>query len=264
MMEMAFAAEPSRPSSFASAARGILVAIGATFRRAALAPAAAPLILAVAVLPEFAQHAAEIHLGMFDSKAAFRAASMDPLRWFFAYPKVAGFVLAILLTARFWATGSVKKAFLIPPMTLLKLLLAIGLAFAAELPFTWLKDASASPAADAVLAALSAILQAGLLVYLVGSLLGDRDNDLRSALTIRLPTALLLVLLAALVFIPGQALHLANHRAAFGLPDPLLWALMLFDSLWVGLMAAALGSALYVAYRAAPTWRGWTVRPTFR
>ena len=36
---------------------------------------------------------------------------------------------------------------------------------------------------------------------------------------------------------------------------------MLFDSLWVGIMAACLGTALAVGYAAGPTWRGWTERP---
>jgi hypothetical protein len=249
-------------SRLGSAAAGTLRAAAATFRLAALAGWRAPAIFALAVLPELAQHAAEIQLGMYDSKAAFRAAAEDPLRWFFAYPKIAGFVLAILLTARFWSAGSARQAVLIGPRTLLKLLFAIGLTIVAELPFKWLKAASGAAEIDMALTALSSAIQAGLIVYLVGTLIGDGANSLRTAFTRRWPSALLLVLLAALVFVPGQALHMGNHLAAFGQPPALVWALMLFDSVWVGFMACGIGSALFVAYRAGPTWRGWTVRPS--
>ena len=263
-MQIALESRSAAPARLASALMGTLRAAGATFRLAALTVLRAPAILAVAVLPELAQHAAEIHLGMYDSKQAFRAAAEDPLRWFFAYPKMAGFVLAILLAARFWALGSVRRAFLIGPRDLVKLVFAIALTVAAELPFKWLKEASGSPVLDMGLMAASIAVQAGLLVYLVGALVGDPENRLRSAFTRRWPTALLLALLAALAFIPGQALHTGNHLVAFGLHPASVWALMLFDSLWVGLMAAGLGSALFVAYRAGPTWRGWTVPPALR
>lgn len=35
------------------------------------------------------------------------------------------------------------------------------------------------------------------------------------------------------------------------------WGLMAFDSPVIGLMAALIGSALFVAYRSAARWRGW-------
>ena len=247
-----------------SAFAGIGWAIVSTGRLAARTWVAAPAIIGIAVLPELAQHAAEIHLGMFESKEAFRAAAEDPLRWTFAYPKVAGFVIAILMTARFWALGSVRGALLIAPGTLLRLAVAIALTLAAEQPFTWLKEASATAAVDGLLTVASALVQAGLLVYLVGALVEDRSNGLRRSFTDRWPTALLITLLAAIALVPTQALHSANHSAAFGQPASLVWALMIFDSLWVGLMAASIGSALFVGYRAGPTWRGWTEKPARR
>ena len=64
----------------------------------------APLIPALVVVPEFLQHAAEVKLGMFESKEAFKAHQMDPLRWTFAYAKIAGLWLAILAAARVTAS----------------------------------------------------------------------------------------------------------------------------------------------------------------
>jgi hypothetical protein len=260
MTDMALgAAKPE--TRIGSLLRGTGAAIVSTLRLGGRTWMAAPGIVAIAMLPEFAQHAAEIHLGMFDSRAAFNAAAEDPLRWFFAYPKVAGLLIGILATARFLALGSVREALLIRPGNLLRLLFAMVLTFAAEAPFRWAGEASSSAVLDAVLMAVSAIVQAGLTVYVVGALIGDPENGLRRAFTERWPTSVLLTLLAAIVFVPTQALHMGNHLAAMGQPQPIVWALMIFDTLVVGLMAALLGAALFVAYRAGPTWRGWTERP---
>jgi hypothetical protein len=243
---------------------GTFRAMVSTYRLGGLAWLAAPAILAIAVLPELAQHMAEIHLGMFDSKEAARAVANDPLRWAFGYLKIAGLVVAILATARFWALGSVRRALLIAPGNLFRLVLAIALTLAAELPFALLKQTSNSEVLDGILTAASMLVQAGLLVYLVGALLDDPSNGLRRAFTDRWPTALLITLLAALAFLPAQTLHHANHMAALGQHPLLVWALMIFDSLLVGLMAVLVGSALFVGYRAGPTWRGWSERSGMR
>jgi hypothetical protein len=241
--------------------RGTGAAIASSYKLGGRMWLAAPAILGIAVLPELAQHAAEIHLGMFESKEAFRSLENDPLRWTFGYAKVAGFVLAILATARFLALGSVRRALLMRPMNLLRLVFAIGLTMVAELPFNWLKEQSTRPLLDGVFTGASILVQAGLLVYLIGALIEDRTNSLRRSFTQRWPTAILLTLLAAVALLPAQALHMYNHMVVMGQHAGIVWPVMIFDSLWVGLMAALLGSALFVAYRAGPTWRGWTERP---
>jgi hypothetical protein len=254
------AGEPG-PSRLASAIRGTGAAIVSTYRLGGRMWLAAPAILAIAVVPEMAQHAAEIHVGMFDSRAGAIAAEHDPLRWTFAYPKIAGFVIAILATARFLSLGSVRRALLIGPGNLARLALAIALTLLVELPADWLKERSASGLVDGLATAALIVAQAGLLVYVVGALIDDRTNSLRRSFTERWPTALLLTLLAALAFVPAQALHMYNHMLAIGQHPAIVWALMVFDSLVVGLIAALVGAALHVSYRAGPTWSGWTERP---
>ena len=259
------AAEPAdrkSPSKLWSALRGTGRTAADTYRMGARTALVAPGLLALIVLPEFAQHVAEIRLGMFESREAFRSLANDSTRWAFGYVKVAGFVIAILAVARFWALGSVRRALLIRPGNLLRLAIAIGLTILAELSFNWLKEMSGSSLLDGLLTAVSTLIQAGLLVYLVSALLDERDVSLRTAFTERYPTALFLLVIAALAFIPAQVLHSVNHLLALGRPDAIVWALMVFDSLVVGLMAALVGTALYLANRAAPTWRGWTVPPT--
>jgi len=244
-----------------SAIRGTVLAIYESYRLGGRTFLVAPTIVAIAVLPEFLQHVVEIQLGMFDSLAAARRLANDPLRWGFGYAKIAGLVLTILLTARLWACGgSVRRALLIPPGVLLRtigalvatLLIGRGLDYlAAQLP----------PLPGAALAIVSAILQAGMTAWTVAQLIEDRAMTLRRALTTHLPTAVLLFLLFLAAMAPAQLLHLANHRTALAQPDALVWALMLFDSLLVGLMAALTGAGLFVAMRAGPTWRGWTRKP---
>lgn len=245
--------------AWGGAARRIGGAIVATYRGGGRAMVAAPLLVAIAVVPEAVQHVVEIRLGMFGSREAFRTLADDPIRWTFGYAKVAGFVLAILLLARFVALGSVRAALRVGPMTLMRLLLAMALTFVAALPFEWLQARATAPAVDVSLGVLSALIQAGLTLYVVGALLDDRALTLRAAFTERWPTALVLMLLVALAFVPAQALHMANHRLALGRPDAVIWAVMAFDALLVGLLAALLGAALAVGYRTGLTWRGWCV-----
>lgn len=250
---------PGPPTVAWSALTGTAQAMLATYRLGGRTLVAAPLLVAIAVLPELAQHIAEISLGMFESAAAFQAHALDPFRWTFAYPKVVGFALAILAITRFWALGSVRAALTLRPANLVRILIAVALTWAFELPFDWLMSLGLLP--DSVVTALALLAQAGFLVFLLAALVEDRSIGLRRAFTDRWPTALLLGLLGAVAFMPAASLHSFHHLAAMGQPEPIIWALMLWDSLWVGLMAALLGSAAFVAQRTGLSWRGWTVHP---
>lgn len=262
-MTVIAAARPRRaPFRFvADAARAVGLAIWTSYKLGGRTWIAAPALAAIVVVPEFVQHAVEIQLGMFTSVDAFRAHADDPLRWGFGYAKLAGFVLAILMTARFWALGSVRRALLVPPRTLRHVALALAGALALAWPFDWLGRQGLPLAANAPLQLIGYVLNAGAMLYVVGALLGDPELRLHRSFTTLLPAALLLTLLLILAFAPAQALHLANHKLAMGQGTPLVWALMTFDALWVGLFAALLGAALHVGYRTGLSWRGWTVHP---
>ena len=232
-----------------------------TYRRGGRMAIVAPGILAIAMLPEFLQHIAEIHLGMFDSIGRFRALANDPLRWAFGYAKVAGFTIAILCAARFCAVGSIRRTLLIRPATLLRVTLGLVVGFAVAWPFTLLDDRGVSPAINIPLQILSAAIQGGFLVYIVGALLEEASVTPRRAMTSLLPAAIVTSVLAALAFAPAQALHMATHKLALGRSLPIVWALMTFDALWVGLFAGLVGAALFVGVRTGLTWHGWTVHP---
>ena len=238
-----------------SALRGTGKALYDTYRLGGRTVTAAPLILAIAILPELAQHVVEISLGMFHSLADFRAHAADPLRMGFGYVKVAGFAIAILLTARFWALGSVRAALLVRPASLARLVFAIALTLAASFAFDWL--ARQLPTMAIAVQIASFLLQAGLTLYVVAVLLDDRGLTLAGAFTDRWPSAVVMTILLIAAFGPAQALHMANHKLVIGQAAPVVWAVMAFDGLFVGLFAALVGSALYVGHRTGASWRGW-------
>jgi hypothetical protein len=252
---------PQRRGGIGAAIAAIGRTIWESYRRGGKAITIIPALLAIAVIPEFAQHVAEIHLGMFTNSDAFHAHGNDPLRWAFGYVKVAGFLIAILMTARFWAVGSVKRALMIPPMTLLRLVAAIVVSGILAWPFSWLGRQGLPIAVNLLFQAVSLVIQAGITIYMIGALLEDRSISPRRAFTSLLPASLIVTLLVALTFAPAQAIHLANHKLALGRPAAVVWALMTFDALWIGFFAALVGSALFVGYRTGLTWRGWTMHP---
>ncbi len=187
----------------------------------------APLILGIAVLPELMQHVAEIHLGMFDSAGRFRALANDPLRWGFGYVKLVGFMIAMLAVARFWSVRSIPRTLLVPPATLLRVAAGLIIGFAVAWPFGWLGKQGLSPVINIPLQIVSAVIQGGFLIYVIGALVEDVSVTPKRAMTSLLPAAI-----------------------------------MLFDALWVGLFAALVGSAMFVGVRTGLTWRGWTVHPS--
>lgn len=211
----------------------------------------APLIPLIAIVPEFLQHVAEIRLGMFASKAAFAALAMDPMRWSWGYLKVAGLVLSLLAAARFWgAREQGERWWDLRKLPWGMVLAAIALNVIATLPLLLLDgriDARALQALNIVVT----IATLPLLVYLIAALLGDRAMTLARAYRSGWWAALRIVVLVAVCFVPLQLLHGLDHQLAFGQPPALVWLLMAWDALVVGVIAALMGTALHHGYRGA-------------
>ena len=210
----------------------------------------APLVLALVVLPELIQHVVEIRIGMFDSRERFMALANDPTRMAFGYVKIAGLVLTFLAAARFWWTREHGGHWANPKEVawgrlLLGLLLFAGIPSLAEL---------AKPHVDAWLyqtlaSGLSLVMLPMLFLTLAG-LFGDRATPVSAMWRRAWPWLLLTTLLAVLAFGPAQWLHGMNHKGALGAAPALVWVLMIFDSLVVGLLAGLTGTALYLGYAA--------------
>lgn len=205
----------------------------------------APLIPLIAILPEFAQHVWEVNAGMFASKTAFNALSMDPMRWQFGYFKIAGLVLAMLAAARFWAARRAEQHFFDPHAVAWK---AFGLALLLNVIVTALTyligqavPGQFKQANDLALM----VLTLPLLSLLVAPLLGIGDFTLRKAYTAGWWIALRTAVIVAAWYAPLQLLHGFDHKLAFGQSEALVWALMVWDSLVVGLMASVMGTGLH-------------------
>ena len=210
----------------------------------------APAVLALVVVPEFLQHVAEINLGMFDSRDSARAVGGDPLRWAFGYAKIAGLVLTFLAAARFWwVRGRDERWWDVRTIAwgrfLLGLLLFGGLPLLGEL----IEPLAGTTAKDVATWLLTFAALPFALLMLAG-LFGDRQPTLRQMFIRGWPALLILCVLLPLAFAPAQILHGYNHRWAFGAEPVLVWTLMIFDSLVVGLLAGLTGTALYLGYAA--------------
>ena len=210
----------------------------------------APLVLALVVIPEFVQHVVEIQLGMFGDKAQRIAAGASPTRMAFGYAKVAGLVLTFLAAARFWAArergvpwyrlsdiawGRFALGFL-----LFGLLPVLPVLFVAQI---------GKSNADIIGIVITIVLLPAMFLLLAG-LFGDRTTSVRAMWLRSWPWAVLTALLLVLAFMPAQWLHGKNHEWAFGAQPAIVWALMIFDSILVGLLGGLAGTAFYLGYAA--------------
>ena len=206
----------------------------------------APIIPLIAILPEFAQHVAEVQLGMFESEEAFAAQAMSAERWLFAYFKIAGLFIAILAAARYWG-GARKLWWDLRGVAWKQLLIALAL----NIAVTAIGLAIAHAFDHDVPVAINILYQIAilpLLIYFFGPLIGDRTMTLRRAYTYGWFAALLAGAYALVTFGPAQLLHQYNHDLALGQGEVIVWMLMVFDSVLVGLMACWLGTALAAGY----------------
>ncbi|KTE26112.1 MULTISPECIES: hypothetical protein [unclassified Sphingopyxis] len=240
--------EQPAPARLAAFFLTILAALGEYLTRTVSLFWLGPAVVALVVIPEFAQHVAEIHLGMFASADSFRARSADPLRMGFGYVKIAGLSLAFLASARFWwcrahgerwydirriAWGRLLLGFI--------LFMAIGSLAELAQPLTGNK-------APIALVILASLLSFPFLFVMIAGLFGDRATPLKALAVRSWPWILLLALLLPILFGPLFLLHGLNHKWALGAPGAAVWALMAFDSIVVGLMASSVGAALFTAY----------------
>ncbi len=213
------------------------------------------LIPLLVILPEFAQHIAEINMGMFISREAAIAVANEPLRWSFGYAKILGLILAIFAAARYswkkmedeagrgsgawWCLSDVRWG-----------LFALALAGNVILFFAQQAIAQGLGGQRGMIAAtLFNIATLPALIWLIGPLFGDAAMDVRRAFTRGWRCLLPMLLYVGIAFVPAQFLHGKLHAWSFGAQDQVVWALMVIDSLVVGVLAMLVGAALAVAYR---------------
>lgn len=205
----------------------------------------APLVPALVVVPEFAQHIAEIQLGMFESKEQAKLASEDPTRWIFGYFKIAGLVLAFLGTIRFWGARSYGHDWWdLRQIVWVPLIIALALIVATSLPGTLAEPYIGAEQAGYIDIAF-ALATLPLFTMLVRALSGDRTTGLKNAFRTGWFASIRMVAFAAVFWVPLQWLHGELHSWAIGASVSMVWALMVIDSLVVGLLATYAGTAFH-------------------
>jgi hypothetical protein len=210
----------------------------------------APATVALVIIPEFIQHIVEIRLGMFESREAFQGLSLDSSRMTIGFVKIAGLLLAMLAAARFWWARQSGRAWY-DPRTIAWGRLGLGFLIFGLVPFLpeLAKAQIGQDGVQWVSIALSIVLLPMLFLMLAG-LFGDRDTPVSAMWRRAWPWLILTLVLVLLGFAPSAWLHQLNHRWALGADPAVVWALMVFDSLLVGLMAGLTGTALYLGYAA--------------
>lgn len=245
--------QPSGPgaparSRVAAIFRTLFSAIGEYLTRSVSLFWIGPLVVALVVVPEFLQHVAEIHLGMFDSLERGRAVADDPLRMGFGYAKLTGLALTFIASARFWwCRTHGGRWYDVRQIAWGRLILGFFL-FMAIGSIGELFPLLANREAPVAFSVAFSLLSLPFLFVLLAGLFGDRATPLKTLFAASWPWVILLALLVPLGFGPLAWLHSQNHHWAMGAHDAIVWALMIFDSLVVGLIASSVGAGLFVAY----------------
>lgn len=232
--------------------KNFLDALGTVHREAFLFMLACPLLAAIPVAVEFAQHVIELRAGMYVDEAGALAAESDPLRMQFGFLKVLALALPAYWIPRFMhgardadaaRTWDTKAVWLYSGVFLFMAVNAALSLFVLPTTPNWMIGTMAG---GMILSVLLARWQAA-------APLGQFINPLRSAIEMlrNLPWALAFSLVAML---PVMALHYALAIVAIlAAPDWLDWVLMVVDSVVVGWLAGILAAANYVAaLRAGP------------
>lgn len=210
----------------------------------------APLAIVLVIIPEFAQHVLEINIGMFANKAAAQALSNDQLRWVFGYAKITGLILAFLATARAcWCLIHGGNWYNLRSLSWGKffqgMILYLLIGFLAE-PLS----GHVNPRTLIILQYAVALLSIPFLFVMLSGFFNDNIVTVHNSFRYCWPYVSLVVLLILLGFIPMQLLHGFNHAMAIGAAPILVWALMVFDSAVVGLLASLVGAGIAVSYMA--------------
>lgn len=225
----------------------------ASNRRGAAFLLACPLIAMAPVLVELAQHAAEVHIGMYDSLANAQALETHPLRMGFGYAKMLVMMLVGFFAIRYAATGDAGYAARPDRASLLS--------FAPFLAFQILATAGMemlAPRGEDALGPFLAIFfgsQAiGVLIALWGAAaaLGNARVGPMLSLSIMSRRFLWSFAMMFAVMTPWMILHYGFAALTLLGPKTLLWPALIADSLLVGLLAAVLpASSWFAAKRAA-------------
>lgn len=244
----------------------MIAAIKEVFGRSAKFVWACPLLFAVPLAAEFAQHVAEVKIGLYDSIASAEMLESDPLRMGFGYVKVLGLFLIGYWVVRFLGFGDNARAArrLDPAALRLFVWVALyGLAWAVlqfRLPHLGLSKAALMPLTIAIVV-VSLTLELGLSGWKAAAALGNPRIGFVRSLTMIRGSFWWAVGLFLLTVMPLMVAHYAAFALALGAGTGRLWTVMALDSLLTAYLGVVLAANCYVVARRMTARHGERLSP---
>lgn len=229
-----------------------------------------PLLFLIPALVEFAQHIVEINAGMYESRAAAKAAGDDPMRMIFGFAKVLSLSLPTYWFVRLMAFQDRAKAarieapafglwlVLMALMALQTALAMFGPPLGTLLGLNGKFAAIIGPALNSVWS----IFGLYLIAWAVAWPLGNREIGPLHSIKLMSGSFWRTVACLLACVLPLMAMHYALGYLAIGLtPTWLDWPVLLLDSLIVAFLACATPGASFVAARHAALRNGVSLLP---
>jgi hypothetical protein len=225
-------------------------ALKATYGGSLAFLAACPLLALVPVVFELLQHGVEVHIGMYDSLAAAKATEHHPLRMGFGLLKVLSLTVPGYWIMRYLARRD--PVFAARPDPTAMRLFAGFLVFETALAVVQLFILPPSPVVLLVGFLVGHIVDCLVAAWATAAPLGNAAIGFRASVAImarQLPWTFVFLLAAML---PLMIPHSALGALAIVGPKPLMWPVLIADSLLVGWLAAVIIASFYfAAFRAA-------------
>lgn len=230
------------------------------YRRGFGLAVALPWLLTLPAVAEFAQHGAEILLGMY-APGGMRPGG-EATRLTFGIVKIVSILVVLLVALRWWRFDGDMHRAIRPTWAMTRgLVIVVAVQFGGETLILLIGSGLATMVgasgagvrfATLMIPLLAWLFMAGLFFpWYVGLLTEDRTMSLRRsarATRSRLPSVFGCLLGG---FLPLMIVHYAIGYGARGRPVPLIWSLMAIDAAIVALLAAMLAASYFTIYRRA-------------
>ncbi|WP_426258211.1 hypothetical protein [Sphingomonas sp. DC1600-2] len=221
-----------------------------TYRGSIAFMIACPLLTMVPVVFEILQHVVEVKIGLYASVAAAKALEHDPWRMGFGLLKVAALTVPTYWIVRFLAWRDPARAARpeMPAVRLFAVVLVVQLVSAALQLFVLPRDGWALLVEFIVLQVLAVLLHP----WFVAAALGNPAIGPQRSVAIMARQTLWSFVFMLVAILPLMIPHYVLGALAILGPKPLLWPVLVLDSLLVGWLSAVIvASGFTVAMRAA-------------
>ncbi len=224
-----------------------------------------PLLFAIPVVVEFAQHVVEMRIGMYDSLAMAKQVADDPMRMLFGFAKAVALLLPGYWFVRLMAFGDGRRAARpeAPAFALWLVLFAMNVAilawemFGPPLGSVIGLAGQSEKLAGPVLSAAWMVIGIYFTAWFVGWTLGNRAIGPRRSFAIMTGSFWRTVGYMLACILPLMALHYALGYLAVTLTPALLdWVVLALDAAVGGLLACCMAGAGYIAAARAAARKG--------